>query len=183
MKRCKFLLFVIAILQVHILSAQKIDENSFDKYDSVYTISSQSETINGMMSAGGILKSTVYWRDIRQSQFKSLPHTSYTLALMFKSNSTTSIDEKSAGAKIEFDNGKIVDYHHFGRYKIISSDDLASIAIKIEDDEDPLFSNSIKSIRIYTSRSNQDYDISEKKKDKVKDCLNLVKNEVTKINQ
>jgi len=171
--------FFTFLLMPMMAFSQRIEENKFDKFDSVWKVSTNLIYFNKSKKDIAFVAS---YYDLMQVKHKGVkPH--YTGFFFFKSNSVTSIDENKSSVQVEFTNGKINSYQYKGSYDIISSDEMAGMYVGIPDEDgeyDDLFSEPIKSIRINTTDRQLDYEIKEKNSNLVIDCLKLVKDEVSK---
>lgn len=173
--------FIITLLLLPLIGfTQKIETEAFDKFDSVYTISTKSEQLGGGMMSAKYLTFACTYRDFQQVQFSGIDHSSISVSFYFRAGRVTSIQDAESSVKIEFENGKIKEYKHFGKYRILGTSDIGSIVARVEP-EDEIFTTSIKSLRINTSSQNLDFEISDKKKEKVKECLALVKSSMDRL--
>lgn len=175
MKQIAILLLLFPLF----LKAQKIEENKFDKYDSIWKVT--SETVK-LSNSSGPLSMSVAYMDLQQEKFKVLPHRYYTIYLRFVSRSVTSLNEDNSKVQIEFTNGKVNSYPYKGNYKILSSNDYGTMYIQFDDDEtdDLIFTEPIKSIRLHTRNSDYDFEIKDKKSKLIIEYLQAVKEEIKK---
>lgn len=155
--------------------SQKIDENKYDKFDSLYTVKTKSETLTG-----GLMRSTYLSFVATKHKYLSLRFTKtpgevgYSVLLTFKPQTTISLDESSE-IKVEFADGKIVTYKNERSYHVYSSGDFAGVGIFVKAD-DPLFTGTVKSIRISSTSANDDFELKGKDQSVINKSLVLLKN-------
>ena len=165
---------LVLLLMPFIARAQKIKDNSYDKFDSLYKVESTDVDLYGGLMRQRYLSLSASKYKFESYRFtKVLGREDYHISFLFKAEYTLSTDGKSE-IKFELDNGQILTYINQGSYSISTAGDFATIAIFVTAD-DPLFGASIKTIRISPDGPNHEYVLSEKAKKKLLDCLKLIK--------
>lgn len=166
-------LFILILLSPFFVKAQKIVENSYDKYDSVWKIKTSE------LKAKGLTIHAAYY-NIEEEKFKDVGHNYFTVYFGFVARGVTSISENDSKVQVEFANGKVNSYDYKGSYKILSPGNYGSIYVEIENDDNVFFTEPIKSVRLSTTRETDDFEIKEKNSYFIINCLKLLKEEVSK---
>ena len=93
MKNLILILFTFSSLYSY---SQKIEERIFDKFDSVYTITTNSETLVGNQKGSTFLYAKASFSWLKQAKFTNNPKAKFfDLLFGFKTNTVTSIDNET----------------------------------------------------------------------------------------
>ncbi len=172
-------IIILVLLFPLLTKAQKISENKFDKYDSVWRIKTESVKL---AYSNNPLYMSVSFMDIQQEKFKNIGHKFIKVNFTFITKNVTSLNEDNSKIQVEYTNGKVSTYQYKGGYKLLSSNDYGSMYIEFDEDEsdDPILTEPIKSVRLNTRNSNYDFEVKDKKSKLVIEYLQAVKDEVKK---
>ncbi len=169
-KMKKFLIIVFIILSANAFS-QKIEMNLFDKYDSVQKIETAIEKLAGRPNK---LEVTVTCNKLLSSKYlKGGNELKFVVYLWFSPDDFISIQKNESSVKVEFEDGKIVEYLYTGSSKVYEANGFGGIYFSVYED-DKLTADNVKSIRINFSSGHKDFPVDEKKKALFKNMLSLV---------
>ncbi len=170
---------IIVSLFFHEGYAQKVEERSFDKFDSVYTITTQDETLVGKFSAKKFLYTHTTFHWFKKAKFINLPTAkTFELLIGFKTDIPTAIDATTQ-IKVEFADGTIGVYTNpNSKYQIVT--DMGFYIFHVATG-DKLFNSDVKTIQIATSDTHIDYEIPAKKASYIKDALLFTFKESEKV--
>lgn len=173
----RFLLILLTLCS-QISYSQKIEEKSFDKFDSIYTISAKSETLVGKILGNKFLSSQIFYHSFKKAEFINSPGAKYfEVLILFKTDISTTTDNETK-IKVEFADGTFGTYARpAAKSEIVTDIGAFSFQISLND---KLFKTDIKTIRISTSDANIDYNIPAKKASYIRKALILVKTESEK---
>lgn len=117
----KRLLLTLLYFMFTIKLFSKIEENKFDKFDSIYTISSKNETLVGKVSEKKYLYVQTSFDWFKKAKFINLPSAkSYTILIGFKTGIPTSTDNETK-IKVEFADGTLGEYSRpTAKYEIVT---------------------------------------------------------------
>lgn len=174
MKKNLFLLFV---LFPFLSKCQKIEEKTFDKFDSAIIVKTEMEEIQSYTSRP--LKVYLIKTLIIKKRFDSLKQNTCSVLFLFGDNKVVAID-KASRIKLEFEDGKIMEYLHNGKSQINTPKDWSYITATASED-DLLFHQKIKSARIYTPNDEFDFEIKEDKEDFIIKSYQIVKSQFDEI--
>lgn len=166
----------VSILLVGTAFGQSIEENTFDKFDSVRTLRTSKEHLVGRPLQYDYLGSYASYMNFQSEKQKG--NDAVILYLPFRSVSVSSLNDDS-GAQIEFLNGHVKLYKHMGKFTILGTEDVTPVYFIVPED-DSLYTQPVKSIRIKTSKKNYDYTLKDKKSEVIKGQLALLKSETKK---
>jgi hypothetical protein len=174
----KNILIILLTFSLSSSYSQKIQSKIFDKFDSVYTITTGDEALSGKILRGKYMYASISFHSYKKATFINLPNANYFSVLIgFVTNRVTTIDKKTE-IKIEFVDGTFGTYNNPDlEYQIVT--DMGFVNFHVSP-KDKLFTTNVKTIRIATSDDNIDYDISSKKSSVIKEALVLVKTESEK---
>lgn len=154
-------LLVLLTLCYQATYSQKIAEKKWDKFDSVYLISTKEETLAGSKIGRRFVNVKFFYTWLKKAEFIDVPNAKYfSILIGFKSELITSTDNKTE-IKVEFMDGTFGTYTRpDAEYKMVTDVGFFIFNIPLDD---KLFTTDIKTIRISTSDANQDYEISHQK--------------------
>lgn len=175
----KMFFLILLTIYTQISYSQTIEENKFDRFDSIYTISTKNETLVGGISKLKYMYASTFFLWQAKAKFINLSSVkSYNILIGFKTNRLTSTDNQTK-IKVEFVDGTFGEYDRpDADYQIVR--DMGNFAFKVLLG-DKLFTTDIKTIRISTSDANIDYEIPAKKSSYIKNALALTKSESEKL--
>jgi len=176
MKRLILILLTLFSLTSY---SQKIEENKFDKFDSIYQISTKDEILVGKVLAKKYLYVNTSFNWFTRAEFINLSAAkSYKILIGFKTDIQTSTDNDTK-IKVEFADGTFGEYSRpTAKYEIVTDMGFFIFDVPLGD---KLFTTDIKTIRISTSDTNIDYEIPAKKASYIKNALTLTKSESEKL--
>lgn len=172
------LFFFLIILFSKVSYSQKIEERNFDKFDSIYIISAEKETLAGKPFSSKYLYAQVRFSWLQQIKYINSPNKKLiTVYIGFITDVPTIIDTETE-LKIQFADGTFGTYKRPDtKYQTVTELGIYAINVPVED---KLFMTDIKTIRIATSDTHIDYEIPTKKASVIRKALALIKSESEK---
>jgi hypothetical protein len=175
----KYTFLLISILLSPNLFSQKIEESKFDVKDSIQTFKTTTEAIGTrIVVESGDIKTlsgfVVYSRSLAKSNTTlSSKAIEPLVSLFFVPERITSINGGISGVKVKFTDGEVVEHKHEGSNKLVGTNQAAVIYFTVFT-TDKLFTTPIKSIKVSVSSGDYEFEIDEKKKDIIKNSLQLI---------
>lgn len=174
----KILMVLTGIFISEMSLAQKIQEATFDKRDSVYTVKTSTETIGTRIVASSndikALKFCIYHQKSVASRWRNDPPFDAVLYFFFQPDAVMSMNGGTSSIKVTFEDSEVVQYKDEGDKRLVGTNQTAVIYFTAFE-SDKLFTTSIRSVKISVSSGEEvEFVIDNKKKHTVKNALQLL---------
>ena len=162
--------------------SQRIEESKFDAKDSVHTYKTSTEIIGSrILPASGDIKTlracAVYSKSVAVGN-RSLSNNAFEplVSFFFLADQVTFLTGGVSSVKVKFTDGEIVEHKHEGSNKLISTNQPGAIYFTVFT-SDKIFTTPIKSIKISINTGDLEFDIEEKRRDIIRNSLQLLYNQ------
>ena len=173
----KFIFFLFTLISIN--SYCQKPEIKFDKFDSVYTISTRDKLISGKALRGDFMYAHSIFTWLKKAEYKNADNAKFFEVLLSFATTHSTVIDSTTEIKIQFSDNSFATYKQFsGESQIVI--ETGAVLFEIPDD-DKLFTTDVKTIRISTSDANMDFEIPEKKAGYIKNALMQIKVESEKL--